>query len=370
MHKILHIITTINRGGAENHLCELIEGLCQRGVTVGVAYLKGDGYWRDRLLACGATVYPLQLNYYGQISPLLKLRNVIKEFTPTIVHAHLPPAELYCRLALLSLFSSVPLVISKHNDEPFYKIASSDWLDRLIANRARFMIGISQAVSNYFQKKNIFPENKIKTIHYGIPFPSQAPTHEEISALRQQWLGDANGLLIMTVARLAPQKALHILIDGYALYQKQETKPSRLVIVGIGPLQSELQQLAIDKGIAEKVIFAGFRTDSQQVMYACDVFVLTSIYEGFGLVLLEAMVAKRPIVATKVSAIPEVVEDGITGILIPPLDPQKLTQAFLELESAELRSSLGMAGQQRVKNEFSVSPMVEKTLAVYQACSL
>lgn len=363
--RVLHIITQINRGGAENHLCELVEASIARGVEIKVVYLKGDGYWADRLLQAGASVYSLNLKYYGQVAPLLNLRSIIATDAPDIVHAHLQPAELYSRLALLGCGYQPRFVISKHNDEPFWPYPASGFFGRWVAKRASCLIAISEAVRNYFISNLTVPLEKIKTIHYGLP----VVPFDDVDAcinLHQEFRKGSGGLLIGTVARLVPQKALHVLINGFARYQKFTGCPGRLVIVGEGPLRSELEQLAQDLGVADDVIFAGFREDIPRVMCAFDVFVLTSIYEGFGLVLLEAMAARRPIIATKVSAIPEVVCDGETGILIPPLSPDSVAESLMKMESSSLRETYGVAGAQRLNQNFSVGPMVGKTLDIYR----
>lgn len=118
---VLHVITSISRGGAENHLFELVRGQIARGYKVTVAYLKGDGYWAIPLQELGVTVAPLGLTTNHDVIPLARLLRLILEIAPDIVHTHLPPAELYTRLALLALRPAPILIISKHNDEPFYR---------------------------------------------------------------------------------------------------------------------------------------------------------------------------------------------------------------------------------------------------------
>ena len=119
---ILHTITAINRGGAENHLVDLIHHQLNEGCRVSLAYLKTSGYWEEKLIAAGARVYRLGLRIYGDPRPMLKLRRLIQEGDFDVIHAHLPPAELYTRLALLCRWrNGPPLLISKHNEEPFYR---------------------------------------------------------------------------------------------------------------------------------------------------------------------------------------------------------------------------------------------------------
>ncbi len=368
--KILHIITTINRGGAENHLFELIKGQLDKGHQIYLAYLKGDGYWKPYYEKIGVPVTPLGLKHYGELSPLLKLRRLIQSVNPDIVHSHMPPAELYTRLALLGISSKkLPWVITKHNDEPFYKGIGHQTFGRWVLQRANQIIAISNAVKTYTCGSTGLKcsPDKATVIHYGIePQPYQQVQDQEIQVTRQAWGVEDRTFLIGTVCRLVPQKSLDTLLKGFAIYLQSTSIPVKLAIIGTGPLESELKKLAEQLNIASRVIWVGFREDIPTVMNALDLFVLSSIYEGFGLVLLEAMATGKPVVATQVSAIPEVIENNITGLLVPPLQPAKLAEAFGFFENLEVRKQFGTAGGQRVKSAFTLSLMIERTLAVYK----
>ncbi|MEL7067705.1 MAG: glycosyltransferase [Cyanobacteria bacterium J06581_3] len=365
--RILHAITTINRGGAENHLVELVEGQVNLGYAVLVIYLKGDCYWRDFFEQFDAKAICLNLKFYGDVRPCLRLRSHITHFQPDIIHAHLPPAELYTRLALIGL-PSYPLVISKHNDEPFYKVKGQRWLARNIAKRANQLIAISESVRhNVCLQELACPPAKVHTVYYGIDYtPYGTVAETDVSQLRDRWSISPDTYLIGTVARLAPQKSLHTLLQGFSLYLQNNPSKTKLVIVGQGPLEAKLKQQAHDLNIQSDVIWAGYREDIPAVMNAIDLFALTSKYEGFGLVLLEAMAAKKPVVASNISAIPEVVDDGVTGLLVPPEDPHELAQAFRFFEEAAKRAQYGIAGKTRALEKFSPKKMIAKTQFVYE----
>ncbi|OGQ87751.1 MAG: hypothetical protein A2512_10565 [Deltaproteobacteria bacterium RIFOXYD12_FULL_56_24] len=367
--KVLHVITTINRGGAENHLVELVRGQVEQGLQVVVAYLKGDGYWANELRNLGVRVESLQLEHYGESAPMWRLRNLIRQCKHDIIHAHMPPAELYTRLAVMFLRPAPVMVISKHNDEPFYRGLGQRVVGAWVARRAARMIAISDAVNTYACTHLKMPAAHVVTVHYGIdPLPFEQVEDGRRLALRAEWGIPFEAWVIGTVARLVPQKALHTLLTGYAQYRVQARHPSRLVLVGRGPLETELKSLAQQLGLADEIIWAGFREDIPVVMKAFDTFALTSSYEGFGLVLLEAMAAGRPVVATAVSAIPEIVEDGETGLLCRSSDVDGLARALLQLEDASLRARLGAAGHERAVECFALTRMAENTLAVYQEC--
>jgi len=369
---ILYVITTISRGGAENHLLELVRSQVAAGCRIAVAYLKGDGYWRTSLESSGVRVVDLHMSSYGEIGPIVRLRALISEFSPAIVHAHMPPAELYSRLALQGISrQELPLVITKHNDERFYNGIGQRQVGRWVVQRAEKVIAISESVMCFMSGSQglRIPPEKMVTIHYGIDIePYEIIKPEETGALRQSWGVAADDFLIGTVARLVPQKALHILLQGFALYQAQARRSTRLVLVGAGPLEAELKQLAERLGIQNSLIWAGFREDIPVVMNALDVFALTSLYEGFGLVLLEAMAAGRAVVASRISAIPEIVLNGETGLLVRAADPGSLPVAFTALEDDTFRLKLGRAGRERARSRFTIARMASETARLYAAC--
>ena len=367
--KILHVITTINRGGAENHLVDLVAGQSSAGAEVCLVYLKGDGYWASKLVSVGCSVFSLGLRRYGEIKPLLRLGRLLREFRPDIIHAHMPPAELYSRLAVMIFRISGRFIISKHNDERFYPGWGQRFVGRWVLCHAKRVIAISGAVNSYVEA-NLRPHSgQVVTVHYGIdPTPYRLISPEIVSGVRADWGVPEGAHVIGTVARFVPQKALHVLLKAYANYRDSALQDSRLVLVGRGPLEDDLKHLVASLGIEHAVVWAGFREDIQAVMCAFDCFALTSKYEGFGLVLLEAMAAGRPIVATAVSAIPEVVEDGVTGILCPTGDVESVAAALSRLAEPGMQASFGEAGALRVEKSFSIDNMVGKTMSIYQEC--
>ena len=365
---VLHVITGVARGGAEGHLVELARGQVAGGANVTVAYLKGDcGYWTDVLKDAGVGVEALGLRWYGDPSPLLRLRTMIKRLGPDILHAHLPPAELYARLALVGEDAAPRFVITRHNDEPFYRGAAHRSIARWVVKRADRVIAISEAVSRQTCAYLGVPHSRVRTIHYGINSTLYDQIDRgEVDRLRRMWDVPEGAILIGTVGRMAPQKAMHVMLRGFARYRRETSGDPRLVLVGAGPLERKLKRLAQKLGLGNGVIWAGFREDIPVVMQAFDVFALTSDYEGFGLVLLEAMAAGKPVVATRVSAIPEIVVEGETGLLCDAGDDHAVADAFFALEDEVFRKRLGSAGFSRAAQRFKVEAMVNATEALYR----
>lgn len=368
MH-VFHVITTLSKGGAESHLVDLCRAMRQRGVQITVAYIKGDGYWAAELAKLGVAVVALEAKRYADPAAIVRLRRAIVARHPDIVHAHMPPAELYAVLALAGL-PDVSLVTSKHNDqEPFYRGPGASFLERRCAQRAHSIIAISNAVRSYFAAS--WPEHlarKLVTIRYGI-----APTGVGDAAiafsrkLREEWHVQDGEVLFGIVARLVEQKSISTLLQAFARLRGSTSAPVKLVVVGRGPLESELRGLAVDLALTGTVVWAGFRTDIATVMRSLDVFVLSSVYEGFGLVLLEAMEASLPIVASRVSAIPEIVVEGETGYLVPSRNAQALAIAMASMLDRQDRRRMGKAGHDRLRSDFAIDRMVDETFSVYQS---
>jgi glycosyltransferase involved in cell wall biosynthesis len=368
--RVLHVITAFDRGGAENHLADLIRHQCDCGMEVTLAFLRGHGTLSSAIQSLGVNVQPLALRFYGDPRPLLRLRRLIKRGAFDLIHAHLPPSELYTRLALLGVNPRrVPMLITKHNEERFCDAPGKQVLGRWVARRADRIIAISDAVRRYMCGSGLGLEGrKVQTIHYGIDalqFDHNLPA--EAASLRSHWGILPDDVAIGFVGRLVPQKDIVTLIRGFALFATTFPR-AKLVIVGSGPLEERLREEAAVLGILPRIVWAGFCDNITSVMRAFDMFALTSVYEGLGLVLLEAMASSLPVVATRAGAIPEVVADGETGLLIAPRRPDQLAAAFRDLSDSSLRAQFGAAGRARVMREFTLEKMYRETDAVYGRC--
>jgi glycosyltransferase involved in cell wall biosynthesis len=353
--RILHVSTAVSRGGAQNHLLDLVQHQRSVGMNVAVAYLRGPH--RD----LGVRMHDLALRFYGDPRPLVSLRRLIAAFQPDLVHAHMPPAELYSRLALAGM------LITTHIAELFSAGPGERPMGRWVGRRASRVIAISQAVNRYMTGPTLgLDPLKMHTIYYGIdarPFV-EAP-NAPAASLRRQWGVPDRALVVGFAGRLVPQKSIDTLLEAFARFRGQTGVDAWLAIVGIGPLEPELRRQADELGVARRVVWAGFHEDMRSVMRAFDVFAISSVYEGFGLVLIEAMASGRPVVATRAGAIPEVVADGDTGLLVPPGDPQAFAAALARMTAPALRRSLGQAGQRRTLAEFTLDKMFARTDALY-----
>lgn len=307
MMSVCHVITTIERGGAENQLVVLVEEQLKNGLKVEVVPLKGRTDLLQTLESVGCTVNTSILNK-PPFKQVFFLRKVFAKYNGKnfVVHAHLPRAEF-----LTSFHAKkFSVVVSRHNCEAFFpkmpKIISQ-LFSRISSRNIKVCIAISEAVKLYLIKaKEIHTLTKIKVIYYGynrFNFTDDIPT--DLHKLFPDF--DTHTVTIGTISRLTPQKDIPTLLRGFALaFNSNHRFVAQLLVVGEGVLRLQLEALAEELGIRNKVFWVGKQQDIHSYLNLMDVFVLASRYEGFGLVLLEALDHNLPIVAPNNSAIPEV----------------------------------------------------------------
>lgn len=337
--KVLHIITTIERGGAEKQLLTLASSQVQNNKEVSVLYLKGASELTDDFVGKGVKVVGIFANKHPVVQ-VIKIRKYLRKNKDFIVHAHLPRAELLCSLAI----SGRKFLFSRHNAEQFFPRAPvwlSSFLSRRVSRRAFCGIMISNAVREFCLENNeISRKCRIVVIHYGIvPHSINWQSPRTLNAEQSVHFG--------SISRLVPQKDIPTLLLGFSKHLRDFPKDV-LSIVGNGPLAADLHNLCESLNISKQVTWKGRLENVDEFYRSLDVFVLSSLYEGFGLVLLEAMCFGLPIIATDISAIPEVLGDG-TGILYKPGDSTELSKKMREIRGNEIRSQYSQKSCERVK---------------------
>lgn len=361
--KILQIITGIDIGGAENHLLSLVKGLDKSKYDISVVYLKGKGELKEKFKKIGISPIFIGLKFNYDITALWKLFWLIKKNRYDIVHAHLFHADVYGVWA--AFLAKIPVIISsEHNEDQFLKKRLYSLLNRFVSSHCDKLISISDSVKRYMIETGIKNINKIEVVHYGLDW-SKYDNLGDFSYVKKEFNIYEEEILIGTMARLIKQKGLSYLLKAFAMLLEDEPK-CKLIIVGQGKLKKNLKDLSRQLKIENKVIFAGFRKDILEIMSSIDIFILPSLWEGLGLVLLEAMAARKPIVATNISAIPEIVTDGKTGILVPPANAKALANGVLYLiKQRDLCKTMGETGRERLETCFGIDRMIKKTEKIY-----
>ena len=350
--KIVHLITTICRGGAETQLVTLVREQVKLGHKVSVYYLKGAPELESDFSAAGAKVIGL-LSGKNFLKQIYLFRKTLQG-SNSVIHAHLPKSELLASLAK----SDNLFLISRHNSEAFYPNAPkviSRVLSNWVSFRSNGCISISNAVKSYLiENKELVLSRNHWVVKYG--FNSN---FSKLNYKPKDW--SHTPISVGTVARLAPQKDLPTLLKGFAVYSAN--KEVRLLIVGRGLEESRLKKLAESLAISEKVDWVESTKNVYEVMSKLDIFCLTSVYEGFGLVLLEAMQSEIPIVAANNSAIVEVLGEEYP-FLFRTSDQSDLVEKLEKLTNPQHRNEAIEYLRKRIAL-FSPEIMARKIDAIY-----
>ena len=365
--KIIFVITSTGVGGAEKMLYHTITGLNPARFTIRLCSLKEKGAFARSLENHGIEVYCLGMSEGNTMAGWLdSFRALVLLFTyfikerPTIVHSFLFRANIISRIA--AFLSGVPVTISSvrvmGGEKRYYHV-----IERLTAFMVDHYAVVSEQVKKHIVAKAGVPENKISVIYNGVASEGSSPSGKT-SLMNCPGLNPGD-MVVMTAGRLHRQKGYDFLIQ--AIGQVQRSFPAvKLLILGEGEEENSLKRLADSLDLTRKVIFTGLCPDPGSLLSRAELFVLASRWEGLPNVLLEAMAAGKPVVATEVGGIPELVVQGVTGVLVPPQDVQALAHAIEGLLGDERRAqAMGAAGRERVGQHFSIAAMIEKTENLY-----
>jgi glycosyltransferase involved in cell wall biosynthesis len=351
VRRVVHVHRIRGIGGSERHLLTLLPGLAAEGVEpvfLGLDDPQGvlDPFYRE--LGFEA----VRLSCPRDVDPGLfrRMRRELARLRPDAVHTHLVHGDVYGPLAA----GRVPVVSTKHNDDPFRR-GLFRYVERGLTRRAARVIAITDALRRFCIDEVGLPAAKVEVVHYGLD-RLPAPWGEGPDVDLPQ---DARVLLC--VARLARQKGVDVAVQALARVRAVEPR-AVLVVLGEGPERPRL--------VGDGAYLPGRVGDVASWYRRAELLVHPARWEGFGLALLEAMLAAKPVVATRVSAVPEIVADGKTGLLVPPNDATALADAVLALLGDPARAAaMGQAGLARAKTEFSVEKMARRTAAVYASVS-
>jgi glycosyltransferase involved in cell wall biosynthesis len=258
------------------------------------------------------------------------------------------------------------LVSTRHNDDRFFLNPFVGIVHYMVSARQDLIIAISDHIARFTVSRGVRHPARVRRVYHGIEPPLTRALEREGQRIRAELGIEQDAFLVGNVGRLAPQKGQRHLIAAMP-HLLERVPRAHAVIAGGGDLEGYLRELAEEVGVAPRVHVLGQRKDVPALMHAIDVFAMPSIWEGFGLVLLEAMAAGRPIVASRVATIPEVVLDGESGLLVPAGDPLALADALAQLANDRaLASRLGESGRERLQRHFSVEKMVGDTELLYR----
>ncbi len=365
--KVLHLINTLSAGGAELHLLTLCRYLKQHGVETVVACLreqvKGSQSLRPHFEKEHVRVVNLQADSRYNWCFLGRFAHVLKVERPHLLHTHLPRADIAAAL-IHRLTRSPTFLCSVHG------IYRHRWfgpwaapLLRQAYQEADGVIAISAAVKNWLGQDLGVSADKVTVVHYGIELERFAYAAMDLRAA-----GGQGQPIVGSIGRLEAGKGFDCLIQAMPLVQRHMPH-AVLLIAGHDPsgYGKTLQALIDALELNGRVRLVGFQSDVPSFLYALDVFAFASRSEGFGQVVIEAMAAGKPVVASNIPPLTEIIVDGETGLLVAPDDPKAFGNAIVWLltHPAEARQ-MGRRGQERVRSQFSAERMSAETLLLYK----
>jgi glycosyltransferase involved in cell wall biosynthesis len=354
---ILYLITELSTGGAQVALLRLLRGLNRDRFCPTVACLyNGDGAVARQIRKLGIEVFDARMRHRADLPALLRLYRHIRRTRPTILHASLFHANLPGRI--LGRLAGVPIVVCAERTmamEGEWRYRLNRWTIRLVD----CVIAVSANVRDFCVSHVGLPAEKLVVIYNGVEVTEPLLSCQEARAE----LGlPIDVPVVGAVSRLDPVKGVDVLLQALA-----SIDAAHLAVIGDGPKRAALASLADDLGVTDRVHWAGHRRDVSSLLPAFDVFVQPSLYEGLPNTVLEAQACGLPVVATAVGGTPEIVVDGVTGVLVSPHDPAALAGAIVRLlRDPDLRRRMGRAGRERVRQRFSCEQMVGQTQALYE----
>jgi len=362
--RVAHVIETLGVGGAERLVADVVRRLDRARFEPRVFPLDEPLDLRGEIESAGVAVVPVLVP--PRRRPLECLRSLalrLREFGPGLVHTHLYYGNVLGRIAA-RLAGGAPVVTTLHNPDYTFEARSTllfrgrKLLDRVTGSRNAALVAVSGAVAEDFRRHMGW--EGIRVVPNGIDLLSFAPGGDAGAAA--EW--PAPGRRLLSVGRLHPQKGHRVLLDAMAAAREGGARLS-LLVAGEGAERSALEAQASALGLQDRVRFTG-RREVRPLLAAAEVFVFPSLYEAVGIALLEAMACACPVVASRTGGIPEVVEDGVSGVLVAPGDAGELARALAALDrDPERRRRLGAAARARAE-AFDIQATVRALELLYE----
>jgi len=362
--RILHAIATLEVGGVERQLAEFLARSDPGRFDHRVVCLTRGGPLRRVVEERGVPVQVLAKAGRWDARVLPRLVGCMERHRPDLVHTYLFTANFWGRIAAWA--AGVPGVVSSVRClDPAEMRGAYLWADRLLARRADRALAVSAAIGRYLEEAVGVPASRVRVVP-NAKDPADYPPDEGRDEVRAE-LGVGEGeRLVGLVGRLHPQKGHDLLIEAAPAILARVPE-ARFLLLGEGPWAGEVDGWIRASGLGDRFLRVDRRPDVARVLAATDVVVLPSRYEGFPNVVVEAMAARRPVVATRIAGTDEAVVDGETGLLVPPEDPEALAGALVRvLQDDGLAGRLAEAGRRRFLDLYTMEGNVRRIEAVYE----
>lgn len=364
--RVLHLISSSGFLGAEHVLLELAVHSKLAGLKVTIGVFENSQHPNLELAniakSLGFEIQIFPCNGRFDKKTIGMIRDYVGKTGIQILHSHNYKSNFYARAALSN--NNVRWVVTNHGRRLGVKLLFYNLLDTFIARRADKLIAVSDEIARRMKLAGIDPK-KIQIIENGVNL-NRFIKNIASDSIKESLGIKKETLVIGTVGSLTKEKGHIYLLK--AVPKVIASFPEVLFLfVGDGRERNKLERIASNLGIEDKVIFVGMRKDIPEILSILDVFVLPSLNEGLPIALLEAQAARIPTIATRVGAIPHVIEEGVTGKMVSPKDPETLSKALVQI-LGDRNSAFAMAGRgfERVKSHFSSQKMANQYLSLYQ----
>lgn len=361
MKNVLHLCESSDTGGAESVLISIVERL-DKSRFASMVCLLSDGWLKDQLDARGVETFIIPQPRRFDFGWLIHAYRLLREKKIHVMHSHEFATNFYS--SVLSRFTGIPVIATSHGKNYYSDKLRRRMSYRFVAKHAQ-LVAVSRDMKQFLVDRVGIPAEFVAVVHNGIDLERYAKGNAS-DTMRRELSVDHAQYVIGTVGNLFVVKGqVHLL---RAFKEVLARAPGGvLLIAGEGDQMVPLQEECRALGIQDEVRFLGFRSDVPRILGALDVFVLPSLSEGLPLSVLEALALERPVVVTRVGGNAEIVEDGVTGYLVAPADPQALAEKTLTLlGDATLSRRLGKVGRERVEKEFSLEHMVSEYQSLYE----
>lgn len=350
--QIAFLTTGLDYGGAETQLVRLVRYLAKHGWVVRVVSMLRPRAFILELQEVGVEVVSLEMQR-GRARPqdFVRALNILRDWQPPILTCFQYHANLLGRS--VGKFLGIPVVISSVRNENFGGELRK-WSLRLTDRWSTLTVVNSQRVARSLVQQRVVSEERVRVIPNGVDLQQYRVATGVRNRMRQTLGIQERDFLWLAIGRQEPQKDYPNLLDAFGRIVSPET---HLLIVGKRTMQEELAALVEQKELQEQVTFLGLRRDIPALLAAADALVLASAWEGLPNVVMEALAAAVPVVATAVGGVPELVVEGESGYLVPPRNPQALASAMVRLmgHSNEERVRMGEAGRGHILSGFEIS---------------
>jgi glycosyltransferase involved in cell wall biosynthesis len=366
MKNILLVIETKGPGGAETVLLHLARNLDRSKFHPRVLLLK-TGWLDEQLRASGVETVIVPSTRSWDIGFLRKFIRAVRDFETDLIHSHLPGANLYSCLA--GYWTGIPVITTYHGELflPGSPVGHAGVKNRIVRKLASKIVLVADYLRHDFVSIARFPVSKLSIIYNGIPIAGPGADFDPVR--KRQSVGLApDDLAVGIVANFRPPKGYQYFMEAVRIVHKELPDVKFLIVgQGEGDIRQKVEDTIKEYGLQDNVKILGFRSDVPELLQIIDLFVLSSISEGLPLAAVEAMAASKPVVATKVGGMAELVQSGTSGYLVPPADARKLADRMIAvLKDSSLRESMGSAGREIAVSTFSIEGMVASYQQLYE----